>query len=74
MSIFPITGSGQHHNEWIVFYHKGKSVQVEPYPFTENLFQVPIRGKMFDFQASPPKYFTESFIPVKKFLQPLWLN
>ena len=60
-STFPLIMIGQRHTEWMAFHHQGKSVYVElfplpsppplPYPFIENCFQVPIRGKMFDLSS-----------------------
>ena len=60
-------------NEWRSTI-KGKSVHVDPHPFTEEFFQVPIRSEIFDLLSVPPKHFTESSVLVKKFLQPLKLN
>jgi len=47
-------------NEWRSTI-KGKSVHVEPHPFIENLFQVPIRGQMFDLSSISSKTLYREF-------------
>ena len=43
-------------NEWRSTI-KGKSVHVDPHPFTEDFFQVPIRSEIFDLLSVPSKTF-----------------
>ena len=40
---------------------KGKSVHVDQHPFTEDFFQVPIRGEMFDLSSVSSKTFYREF-------------
>ena len=47
-------------NEWRSTI-KGKSVHVDPHPFIENSFRVPIRGKMFDLSSVSSKILYREF-------------
>ena len=47
-------------NEWCSAI-KGKSVHVDPHPFIENSFRVPIRGKMFDLSSVSSKILFREF-------------
>ena len=60
-------------NEWRSTI-KGKSAHIEPDPFIDDSFQVPIRGEMVDLSSISQKHYTECSVPVKKFLRPLKLN
>ena len=52
-------------NEWRSTI-KGKSVHVEPYPFIENSFQMPIRGKVFDLSRISSKILYREFRSLKE--------
>ena len=62
-------------NEWRSTI-KGKSVYVDPHPFIENSFRVPIRGEMFDLLSVSSQTLHREFRSrnIKKFLQSLKLN
>ena len=47
-------------NEWRSTI-KGKSVHVDPHPFKENSFRVPIRGEMFDLSSVSLKTLNREF-------------